>query len=237
MGVCACVCARGVCVRVCARACVRARVFVVVRGLPARPTNSTRPLNSQHGFDGRSTKALSEEGGCKLSCVYSHIPHTQQHTRVQCTRARPAPPAARTHPTNHLRTTLRTTCSTARHNRAHVAHTHAHAVSKPACVPPCTHAPRAHHACGRARARGRPAPPSHAPASRQTHTHTHVHARTRVARTSPPFFLLFFSSSLPSPASSFFFSLFFFFCNMLFTSMKYEPTSVVRLGRQFGPAD
>ena len=47
VGVCACVCARGVCVRVYARACVRVCVFVRVRGLPARPASTPRHLRPE----------------------------------------------------------------------------------------------------------------------------------------------------------------------------------------------
>ena len=196
------VCARG-CVRGCVRAwrvcaCVCARVCVRACGC-ARFARKAHELNSTTQLSAwlrrQVHEGISEEGGCKLSCVYSHIPHTQQHTRVQCTRARPAPPAARTHPTNHLRTTLRTTCSTARHNRAHVAHTHAHAVirSEQTCLCAPMHARATCTPRLRSRSRSWSARATLTRTSKQTDSHAHARTRTHTRR----------GPLLPSSSSSF----------------------------------
>ena len=216
------VCARG-CVRGCVRAwrvcaCVCARVCVRACGC-ARFARKAHELNSTTQLSAwlrrQVHEGISEEGGCcgfKLSCVYSHIPHTQQHTRVQCTRPRPAPPAARTHPTNHLRTTLRTTCSTARHNRAHVAHTHAHAVirSEQTCLCAPMHARATCTPRLRSRSRSWSARATLTRTSKQTDSHAHARTRTHTRRSDlssllPP--LLFFFP----PFSRLFFFLFSFF--------------------------
>ena len=127
-------------------------------------------------------------------------------------------------------------CTPTRSARARI---HEHALSttrKHGHPPQTTFAPRvalpaaqynrAHVASARAPAQAR---------TRSTRTRTHTRTRTRtrtrthvhVARLSSlPSLLLFFFPPVFAP--SFFCFLFFFFCNMLFTSMKYEPSEATR---------